>query len=327
MQTSGDTATITLRINQPAFTTFSGAPYSTKRVTTRIQTHADGTHVTLQNQTALFYRDTAGRNRTERQLAFRDSPYIVTIMDPVLGCEYVLDPGNKIAHRLAGVVIRTTPARTPAQQNAMRDDAPSPQSGKSPFGVTTLFESLGNKTLQGLSAEGKRTTVTFPPGTLNGNNHAIVTVDESWDTTSLGGLVIASRNVTADSTETNYTLADLVLGEPDAALFIPPPGYRIVEEKSDFTITVPRNPASTVTKLATHGPTAAPIRNAPFSGIRAHSGTQVLGNGAVVANPEQTAFSAWRDSMGRVRTEWPGQGIAPGGVEIQDPDRRIRLDA
>jgi hypothetical protein len=319
MQTSGDTATITLRIGQPEFTTFSGAPYSTKRVNTRVQTHADGTHVTLQNQTVLFYRDTAGRNRTERQVAYRDSPYIVTIMDPLLGCEYVLDPGNKIAHRLAGVLIRTTPARTPNQLNAMQDNVTLPHTTASLSGVTTLIESLGNKTLQNLSADGRRTTVTFPPGTLNRNDHPIVTVDESWDTTSLGGLVLASRSVTADSTEITYTLADLVLGEPDAALFVPPPGYRIVEEKSDFTIIVPRNPASTVTKLATHGPTAAPIRNAPFAGIRTHWGTQIVANGAVVTNPEQTTFSAWRDSMGRVRTEWPEQGIAPGGVEIQDP--------
>jgi hypothetical protein len=35
--------------------------------------------------------------------------------------------------------------------------------------------------------------------------------------------------------------------------------------------------------------------------------------------PAQTTFSAWRDSQGRVRTEWPPRGIAPGGVEIKDP--------
>jgi len=32
-----------------------------------------------------------------------------------------------------------------------------------------------------------------------------------------------------------------------------------------------------------------------------------------------TVFSTWRDSAGRVRTEWPPHGIAPGGVEIKDP--------
>jgi hypothetical protein len=319
MQTSGDMAIVTLRINQQNFTTFSGAPYSTKRVNTRIQTHADGTHVTLQDQTVLFYRDTAGRNRTERQVAYRDTPYIVTIMDPILGCEYVLDPGNKVAHRLGGVQIHTTAAPTPAQQSERRDNDVLPRTTTSRSGVTTLVESLGTKTLLGLSAEGRRTTVTFPPGTLNGNDHAIVTVDESWNTTSLGGLLLASRNVTADSTETTYSLADLVSGEPDASLFVPPPGYRIVEEKGDFTVMVPRNPSSTVTKLVSHGPTAAPVRNAPFAGTRTHTGTQIVANGAVITNPEQTAFSAWRDSMGRVRTEWPGQGIAPGGVEIQDP--------
>jgi hypothetical protein len=45
MQTSGDVATITVRVREQGFTTFSGAPYSARRITTGTQTRPDGTHV------------------------------------------------------------------------------------------------------------------------------------------------------------------------------------------------------------------------------------------------------------------------------------------
>ena len=45
----------------------------------------------------------------------------------------------------------------------------------------------------------------------------------------------------------------------------------------------------------------------------------MLADGTRAARPEETTFSAWRDAQGRVRTEWPPHGIAPGGVEIKDP--------
>ena len=314
MQTTGDTAVITVRIKELTFTTVSGAPYSTKRITNGVQTRPDGTRI-MQNQTALFYRDSAGRNHTEQQVAFRDSPYMVTIMDPILGCEYVLDPGNKIAHKLAGVVIRTVPVPAGKSQ-AMRIEAGTVTSADK---VVTRTEDLGTRTILGMTAYGRKTTTTYPPGTHQGNDREVTAEFESWIAPAMGNLVVSSRTIEPGTLESNFSLADVVIGEPLASLFAPPPDYRVIEETSDFRISVPRNPAATVTKLSSHGVTPATIPNAPFSGSMRATGFQIQPDGSHLARPEQTTHSAWRDSQGRVRTEWPGRGIAPGGVEIKDP--------
>jgi len=316
LQTSGDTAIITLRVKETTFTTFSGAPYSAKRVTVATEIRADGTRVP-QNRTALFYRDSAGRNRTEQQAVLRESPVIATIMDPILGCEYVLDPGNKIAHRLVGVQIGTMPV--PQADSGRPEPEDLAPAAAAPSSIAVHTEDLGTRTMQGLAVHGTKTTTTWPPGTRQGNDRTVVSEYESWIAPSLGRLVVSSRTVEPGTPESTYELENVVVGEPDAHLFSPPPDYRIVDEKSDFKISVPRSPTSTVTKLAAHGPTAATIPNAPFSGTRVATGTQILADGTRVGRPEQTTFSAWRDSQGRVRTEWPPRGIVPGGVEIKDP--------
>ncbi len=112
------------------------------------------------NRSALFYRDSAGRTRTEAQVVLRDSPSMTTIVDPICGCEYVLDPGNKIAHRLVGVHIDTRPL--PAVSSAR--DAEGLQPATVPASaIVAHTEDLGTRTMQGLSRAFK-TTTSYPPG-------------------------------------------------------------------------------------------------------------------------------------------------------------------
>ena len=316
MQTTGggDAAAITIRVRESNFTTFSGAPYSAKRVWVATEIRADGTRVP-QNRSALFYRDSAGRNRTEAQVALRDSPYMTTIMDPICGCEYVLDPGNKIAHRLAGVHVETRPVPSGSTARDSEELQPATVPANA---IVAHTEDLGTRTIQGLSARGTKTTTSWPPGTRQNNDHTIVTETESWVASSLGNVSVSERTVTPDYPDSSYTLENVVVGEPKAELFMPPPDYRIVEETSDFKIIVPRTPTSPA-KLAPHPATAATIPNAPFSGTRIATGAQILADGTRIERPAQTTFSDWRDNQGRVRTEWPPRGNVPGGIEIKDP--------
>src|ERR1700689_4427979 len=82
LQTSGDAAIVTIRVKPTNFVTISGAPYSAKRITTGVQTRPDGNRVD-ENRTVLFYRDSAGRNRTERPVSIPGSPVEIMIMDPI----------------------------------------------------------------------------------------------------------------------------------------------------------------------------------------------------------------------------------------------------
>jgi hypothetical protein len=79
-----------------------GAPYSAVGTTEVVTTLADGNRITRTN-TMHYFRDNAGRMRTEYQLAAigpfvpQESQSIVTITDPVAGKRYVLHPSLKRA--------------------------------------------------------------------------------------------------------------------------------------------------------------------------------------------------------------------------------------
>jgi hypothetical protein len=87
---------------EPQAETMKGAPYSGVGTTEVVTTLADGNRITRTN-TMRYFRDSAGRIRTEYQLAAigpfvpEEAQSIVTITDPVAGRRYVLHPGMKRA--------------------------------------------------------------------------------------------------------------------------------------------------------------------------------------------------------------------------------------
>lgn len=73
--------------------TVKGAPYSAVEVTETNQVLADGTRIHNESQTTV-YRDSEGRVR-------RETPDQVTIMDPVAGATYFLDPKAQTVRKAA----------------------------------------------------------------------------------------------------------------------------------------------------------------------------------------------------------------------------------
>src|SRR5207249_3271568 len=71
-----------------------GAPYSAEVVTDSAQTLADGNRI-VQHSTGRVYRDSQGRVRREEDRP-SGSPAI-SIVDPVAGVSYSLDPQSRIA--------------------------------------------------------------------------------------------------------------------------------------------------------------------------------------------------------------------------------------
>jgi len=72
-------------------TTVKGAPYSAVEVTENNQMLADGTRIHNESQINV-YRDGEGRVR-------RETPDQITIMDPVAGTTYFLDPKSQTVHK------------------------------------------------------------------------------------------------------------------------------------------------------------------------------------------------------------------------------------
>jgi hypothetical protein len=89
----------------------------------------------------------------------------------------------------------------------------------------TRTESLGTKTVEGLTAEGTRTTVTIPAG-QEGNEQPMQTVTESWYSPDLQIVVLFKRSdPRTGETVTRYT--NIVRAEPAHNLFEVPSDYQI----------------------------------------------------------------------------------------------------
>jgi len=228
----------------------AGAPYCGELVSGNVQTLADGTHITRDEQPTKTCRDSAGRTRSER-FVFRGSretegapnaPVIVEINDPVAQVRYVLDTQGKIAHRQSLL----SPNRPTLRRSAAPEGAPLTANAPSahietasrstdPNGPQTTAEKLEAQVIEGVLAEGRRTTTTWPEGSRLGNDRPVSVVTESWRSPELQ-TVLLRKTIDPRSGEHTERMTNLTRTEPDPALFQPPPDYSIVDEKEDFTI-------------------------------------------------------------------------------------------
>jgi hypothetical protein len=88
-------------------------------------------------------------------------------------------------------------------------------------------EDLGKQTIEGVLAEGTRTTVTIPAGEI-GNERAIEVVSERWYSPELQ-LVVMTRHSDPRNGETTYKLTNINRAEPAKSLFEVPSDYTIKE--------------------------------------------------------------------------------------------------
>ena len=90
-------------------------------------------------------------------------------------------------------------------------------------------EQLGKQMIEGVEAEGTRTTITIPAGEI-GNERAIEIVSERWYSPELQ-LVVMTRHSDPRSGETTYKLTNINRAEPAKSLFEVPAGFTVKEMK------------------------------------------------------------------------------------------------
>jgi hypothetical protein len=269
-----------------------GAPYSGEEVNSSTQMLADGTRIHHENRTTV-YRDSEGRVR-------RETPEQITIMDPVAGASYFLNPKTMTAQKApvmmnyvvrhtgveregtAGTVVRTdssftmttskggetsvvingnpvdpklmaealdqakqqreavtlrllganadlektvvdktTAERMAAEKGMMAFEAKSSARGKS--------EDLGKTTIEGVAANGTRTTSTIETGAI-GNDRPIQIVTERWYSAELQ-TVLSTKTTDPRMGEISFQLTNVRRGDPGAYLFQLPAGYTVGERK------------------------------------------------------------------------------------------------
>jgi hypothetical protein len=202
-----------------------GMPYSAEFVIKRVQTLADGTHIT-QEQKQFQARDSEGRTRTEIYLpdmagGNADQPTMVTIQDPTSGQFIHLNAQQKTA------TVQTFGQHTPTQAGSVRQVSPPPsvQTVHPRSNSQPSIEKLGGQTIDGVYAEGTRITHVIPAGTM-GNDRDISMVTETWRSPDLK---IDVRSTTTDprSGERTTEIKSLSRAEPDPALFQVPSDYKV----------------------------------------------------------------------------------------------------
>ena len=181
-----------------------GAPYSAEGITETTQRLPDGNRI-VHKSSALFYRDTEGRTRTEQTLGLigpwassANPPKTIFINDPVAGVHYVLNPHEQSADKLPAPDIGESMRNTgfAVTRKLSFQDQKAPEDQKAPDVKT---ESLGTQLIEGVQAEGTRTIVTIPAGQI-GNEKDLQTFQNGGIRRTCKPSSCASRATRASAT-------------------------------------------------------------------------------------------------------------------------------
>jgi hypothetical protein len=225
------------------------APFTADIVTETAQTLADGNRI-RQSNTVRFYRDSDGRTRREQSLrnlnglASNSSlPQVAFINDPVAGVNYALDLEKRTATKSGGGRGGAVRAELEHLRSALEarvaegrpGNGPAPRSaagqpgagGRGRLNIKT--ESLGRQIVEGVQADGTRTTQTISAGEI-GNENPIQIVTESWYSPDLQTFVLRKRSdPRTGESSTRYT--NISRTEPARILFEPPADFKLVEPR------------------------------------------------------------------------------------------------
>jgi len=200
----------------------TAAPYTATATTESTQVLADGNRI-VNKTSSLVARDSQGRTRRETDLhrigtMQVDSPKTVFINDPTTHTQYIFTPGGGEATKVIRsegnwkespqiIDLRATRERRINEKVIVNvGGAHDPQQRKE-SAEQIKHEDLGTQTIEGVSAQGKRETVTIPAGEI-GNERPIEIVTETWFSPELHTMVLRKHSDPrlGDST---YRLTDI----------------------------------------------------------------------------------------------------------------------
>jgi hypothetical protein len=234
-------------------TPVQGAPYSATITNQSVQTLADGNRI-VQTSNGSTARDSQGRTRQETalppigNLSAANAPRLVFIHDTVAQTSYTLNLTDRTAQKIPTFSIATMGPGGPGPLSGANAAYVRMDSGVAagsaalpplppPMAVqATLIENdqtqmstedLGSKTMEGIIANGVRTTHTIPAGEI-GNEKPISIVTEVWTSPDLKTVIYSKRNDPRMGEQT-FQLTNIVRAEPDASLFRVPADFKTVD--------------------------------------------------------------------------------------------------
>ena len=226
----------------------TGIPFSAETVTEHVQSLPDGNRL-VRRSSANVYRDGMGRTRRDHMEEQRGgssssgatpSPVVSVINDPVAYTNIVLDHRASSAQRIK---------LPPALFKRAQADTGSANIGEPRFGVLVprsarrrigtpddplvnnpperRTEKLEARNIEGVLAEGTRTTLVIPAGEFD-NEKPLEITQERWYSQELHTVVLMRHNDPRFG-ETTFRLTNINRGEPNTELFKIPPGYTLKE--------------------------------------------------------------------------------------------------
>jgi hypothetical protein len=253
-----------------------GAPYSAETVVESSQTLADGNRINRKT-TGVVYRDSEGRTRREEEVQLSASAAngpasgvrtTISIVDPVAGLSYSLDPEKKIAWKTSAgsasavmgkleatmvegqrkIELEKMMAAADEKKKAAADerkkgalDEQSVRSsepgrgaaagGRGSFGGRG-YAVASDAPLEHKTIEGiaveGRKTTTVIPAGQIGNEQPITITSEEWRSPELN-LLVLTKHSDPRSGESSYRLMNIIRAEPDSSLFMVPADYTVKE--------------------------------------------------------------------------------------------------
>jgi len=239
-----------------------GAPYSATVSNESTQTLADGNRI-VQKSSGTTARDSQGRTRQDAalpaigNLSAANAPELVFIQDPVAQVSYTLNLTDKTAQKMpallppppgapAGVgtfaVASGVAAGAPPTDTFFAEVGGEASGSTEPVAAPPMTfqkaillsdhaeaktEDLGSQTIEGVLANGMRTTRTIPAGQI-GNEKPLSIVTEVWTSPELKTIVYSKRSDPRMG-EQVFRLTNIVRAEPDPSLFTVPANFKIVE--------------------------------------------------------------------------------------------------
>ena len=234
-------------------------PFSAESVTEHVQTLTDGNRL-VRRSSALLYRDHQGRTRRDHMEEQRggssssanSSPVVSIINDPVAHTTITLDHRTQSAERMElppefyklhqqmtdqlgeprfGVLV---PRRIGERMSGDQDGAPAPNPPQ------RKTEKLESRIIEGVLAEGMRTTLVIPAGEFD-NEKAMEITQERWYSPELKAVVLMRHNDPRFG-ETTFRLTNINRGDPEASLFQIPANYKVKERGRGSDPLVRRRP-------------------------------------------------------------------------------------
>src|ERR1044071_5570174 len=224
----------------------TAAPYTATATTESTQVLADGNKIV--NKTSSFVaRDSQGRTRRETDLhrigtMQVDSPKTVFINEPTTHTQYICSPGGGEATKVIRsdgnwkegpqiIDLRGTRERRVKDKVFFTAQGVKEHPQEEKESVKQVkHEDLATQTIEGVSAQGRRETITIPAGQI-GNERPIDIVSETWFSPELHTMVLRKHSDPRMG-ESTYRLTDIKRSEPDASLFQPPPGTKVSIDRS-----------------------------------------------------------------------------------------------